>query len=227
MRASVHIADVGARSVVDLLRSTPRPDDVPGLRSAEVALAAPLRTGPIPSAQPSRLALIAFWDDDDAIDRFEAEHRAASLLRDGWSVRLEPLRAWGSWPGLPPETPTTRSVDHEGPAVVVTLARTRMSQLVRFLRTSGPAEKAAAEAPGLSWGTALARPPFFATVSVWESSKALSTYAYGRRQPEHPHAIDVDRAKPFHHQSAFIRFRPYAATGGLGGRNPLPTEVLH
>ena len=30
-------------------------------------------------------------------------------------------------------------------------------------------------------------------------------------------------AKPFHHESAFIRFRPLTLEGSLGGRNPLPS----
>ena len=38
--------------------------------------------------------------------------------------------------------------------------------------------------------------------------------------------MEVDRAKPFHHEMAFIRFRPYASTGHLGGRNPLPEHWM-
>ena len=48
---------------------------------------------------------------------------------------------------------------------------------------------------------------------VWESTEALSSYAYGTANPAHPDAIAADRAKPFHHQEAFIRFRPYASHG--------------
>jgi hypothetical protein len=38
--------------------------------------------------------------------------------------------------------------------------------------------------------------------------------------------IATDRAKPFHHQSAFIRFRPYGSEGKLDGRNPLAEEWM-
>ena len=81
--------------------------------------------------------------------------------------------------------------------------------------------KCVVDAPGLIWATAMARPPFVATCSLWESTDALSAYAYGGDDPAHPDAIATDRAKPFHHRSAFIRFRPYASQGSLGGRNPL------
>ena len=40
----------------------------------------------------------------------------------------------------------------------------------------------------------------------------------------HPVAITRDRAKPFHHEEAFIRFRPYAVHGNLEGKNPLPAD---
>ena len=51
------------------------------------------------------------------------------------------------------------------------------------------------------------RPPFVATCSLWESTKALSTYAYGARDRGHADAVEADRAKAFHHRSAFVRFR--------------------
>jgi len=226
MRVSVHIADVGARSLVRVMRGQPRPGEFEGLRSIDVAVAAPLRASSLPSPQPGRVAMLAFWDDDAAIDRFESSHPVASMLADGWSVRLEALRRWGSWPGLDESVPTDRATPHDGTAVVVTLARTRMSQLPRFLRTSEKAERAAVESPGLLWGTALARPPYFATVSVWDGTRSLSTYAYGRRDPRHAEAIEVDQGKPFHHLSAFIRFRPYRSTGLLGGKNPQPIALL-
>jgi len=97
-----------------------------------------------------------------------------------------------------------------------------VSQLIRFLRTSNKAENSVVVAPGLTWATGLARPPsFVATCSLWQSTRALSTYAYGTREPAHPDAIASGEAKPFHHEQAFIRFRPYASQGHLDGKNPL------
>ena len=128
----------------------------------------------------------------------------------------------GSWPGVPADIPQGRSTEYDGPAAVLTLGRLKLPQAPRFLRTSAKAEGAVLGAEGLVWATGIARPPFVSTCSLWESTKALSVYAYGRRDPAHSAAIDVDAAKPFHHQSAFIRFRPVSARGSLGGRNPLP-----
>ncbi|MBA3280392.1 MAG: hypothetical protein H0U22_17125, partial [Geodermatophilaceae bacterium] len=78
---------------------------------------------------------------------------------------------------------------------------------------------AAIAAPGLVWATGLARPPFVCTCSVWESARMAAAYAYGSADRGHPDAIDADAAKPFHKQSAFVRFRPYHVEGLLSGPN--------
>jgi hypothetical protein len=221
MIASVHVADVGLRSALAVLRRAPRPASTPGLRHANVALTAPLGASVLPSPDFRRVGLVAFWDDDDALDGFLSDHPMAATLAGGWQLRLDPLRASGSWPGLPSDVSTEHNVEHEGPAAVLTLGRLRLTQTVRFFRASARAEGAVVEAAGLIWATGLARPPFVATCSLWDSTRALSTYAYGHQEPAHTAAITAHGLKPFHHQSAFIRFRPYGSKGQLDGRNPL------
>jgi hypothetical protein len=222
MIASVHIADLSAGSALGVLRRSPKPGPVPGLRQANVALAAPLSKSIMPPLRVGRVGLVAFWDDERAIDAFLADDALGQRFGDGFEIRLEPLRMHGSWPGVPSDIPQSRSTDYDGPAAVLTLGRLRLPQAPRFLRTSAKAEGAVLDAAGLIWATGLARPPFVSTCSLWESTKALSVYAYGHREPAHSDAIDTDKAKPFHHQSAFIRFRPVFSRGSLGGRNPLP-----
>lgn len=204
------------------------PGRVAGLLAADAALAAPLRGEgtAMPSPMPGRVGLVAFWQDDDALTAFVAEHPYARRLAGGWWSRIEPLRAYGSWPGLPTDIERSRAVASEGPTVVVTLGRLRLPRTRQFLRASRPAETAALGSPGLLWGTALARPPFVSTVSLWESAGAAATYAYGADPGAHTGAIAADRRKAFHHRSAFVRFRPTHATGELGGRNPLREGLL-
>ena len=222
MVASIHLADVPMRTALRLLRRPPQPEATDGLLHANVAAAVPLRRRAIPSVpQLRRVALIGFWADEAALEAFLDKDPAAEALAGGWSARLHPLRKFGTWPGLSDDIPASRSTDYTGLSVVLTLGRVRLPRVITFLRTSGRAEAQAVVSDGLVWGTALARPPFVATCSIWESTKALSTYAYGRSHPEHTHAIEVDARKPFHHQSAFVRFRPTHATGSLQGKNPL------
>lgn len=221
MIASVHIADVGGRKALGVLRRAPKAASTPGLRHANVALTAPLSASLRPSPDTGRAGLVAFWDDDAALDRFLAEHPTAKTLADGWRVRLAPLRVHGSWPGVPDDLPRSRNVEPVGPAAVLTLGRVKLHRIVPFFKASAKAEGAVLDAPGLIWATGLAKPPFVSTCSFWQSSDALSAYAYSGDQPAHPGAIAADRAKAFHHQSAFIRFRPYGSEGHLDDRNPL------
>jgi len=228
MIASVHLADVGARTALAMSRKPPPPGSISGLRRAETALAAPLGASIVPKPQFGRAGLVAFWDDDDAIDRFLTDDPLAAKFASGWHVRLAPLRAYGTWPGFPREEVTDqRHVEHEGPVAAITMGRLRTSQAIRFLRASAKAEGAVLEAPGVTFTTGLARPPsFVSTFSLWESTRALSTYAYGSKEPAHPDAIANGEAKPFHHQQAFIRFRPYASQGRLEGKNPLAAAFV-
>ena len=225
MLASVHLADIGVRRALSLRRRSVDPASIAGLRWASPLIAQPLRSSFRPALAFKRLGLVTFWDDAGSLDAFESQHRVARLFEDGWRARLVPLRAFGAWPGLDSETPRPRHIDEDGPAVVLTLGRLRVSQAVRFLRTSAKAEAAARSAPGLIWASGLARPPFVATCSLWQGQDAIAAYAYGGGGA-HPGAISVDRAKAFHHESAFIRFRPVAESGGLAGRNPLPAGSL-
>jgi hypothetical protein len=222
----VHIADISRRAALGVLRKAPTSATVPGLRHANTALAAPLSRSLRPSPQLGRAGLIAFWDDEASLDHFLAEYPTAQALADGWRVRLEPLRIHGSWPGVPDDLPRARTVEHDGPAAVLTLGRVKLNRILPFFRTSAKAEGAVVDAPGMRWATGLAKPPFVATCSLWESDDALRAYAYGTEPPEHSNAIATDRAKGFHHQSAFIRFRPYRSEGKLDGRNPLPESWM-
>ena len=164
---------------------------------------------------------MAFWDDEEAVDQFIEAHPVGRRFDGGFQARLRPLRAFGSWPGLPPDIPDARAVPHEGPVVVLTLGSLRISQTVRFLRASRPAEKAAANAEGMIWGTAAARPPFVATISIWKDSQATAAYAYGHQRSQHSNAIVEQQRRDFHRQSAFVRFAPVRIEGALGAPNPL------
>jgi hypothetical protein len=148
-------------------------------------------------------------------------------LSTSLQVRLQPLRASGSWPGLDP----TISVSHDaarsdGPVVVLTLGRLRLRRAVDFFRTSARAEAQILESPGLIWTTGIGLPPFVGTCSLWRESTSLMSYAYRTTDSPHGVAMARNRRDAFHHTSAFIRFRPYASIGALRGRNPLAASWL-
>jgi hypothetical protein len=210
---SVHIADVPTRSIPALLRARPAS---PGAHWAVTTLTAPLASAaPIP--RPGRVGLIAGWEDDDAFERFLADDPLARRLAGGWHVRLEPLRTFGTWSALPGLPAIERPVDDEERVAVLTLGRLKLTRALPFLRTSAPAERRAVRDPELLASSGLARPPrLVSTFSIWRTAAGMREYAVGNDGAEHLHAMRAHRARPFHHESAFVRFRPYAMRGRWG-----------
>lgn len=222
MIMSAHIADVGPRRAAALLRRPLGPADSPGLRRGEASLPAPLGSGLPPLPRPGRVAFVAGWDDDEALDRFLDDHPGGRTLAGGWTVRLEPLRAVGAYSHFPDMPDSPLPVDDEEPVVVITYGRTKLHGLVRFLRANSPAAGLAADQPAMVAGTGLARPPrTVGTLSVWRTAREMREYATGAAGPGHRDAVRSQNERSFHHESLFARFRPYAAEGLWEGRNPL------
>lgn len=228
MIASVHLTDVGRLTAQRLLLRPLDAAGVPGMTYAEVAFAAVLGSRAatrIPRPQAGRVGLIAAWEDDAALDRFLAGHPFAERLAGGWHVRLKPLRCFGSWAGLPDLPAKELPVADDEPVAALTLGRLRISRTMPFLKAGAPAERDAATNPDVLAVTGFGRftpPRLVSTFSLWRSAAAMRDYAFDK-SGSHQAAVRADRARPFHHESAFIRFRPYASTGSWDGRDPLAT----
>ena len=199
---------------------------VTGMTYAETVFAADLGSR-LPLPHPGRVGLIACWEDDAALDRFLATHPFAQGFAGGLHVRLEPLHRFGSWVGMN-ELPISNSpaADDE-PVVALTLGRLRRIRTRAFLKAARPTERDAVENPAVAAVTGfgrLARPGLVATFTIWHSLAAMREYAFSPAG-SHQAAVKVDRAKPFHHESAFMRFRPYASQGTWEGRDPLATLI--
>jgi len=221
---SVHIADVGVPKSLGLIRH-PRPASIPGLLQANAGVAATFGTTP-PRPSPGRVGLIAFWQDEVALKQFMVTHPLAAKLGGGLVVHARPLRIHGAWPGIGDDVPRQRNIAPEGPVLVLTLAKTKLSRGIPFARASKPAETSVVTAPGNLFASAILRPPFMSTVSLWESSDAVVDYAYSGQQAGHPEAIAANRVKPFHHQQAFIRLAIDEISGSLDGRNSIPPGAV-
>jgi hypothetical protein len=221
MIVSVHIADASPAAAAAVLLKPPRPAEVPGLTYAETTTTAALGEPLLPPRQLGRIGMIAAWDDDAALERFSHSHPLAQRFAGGWQVRLEPLRVFGSWAGMPGLPAKALPVDDGEPVGVLTLGRLRLRRIAAFRRSATPAERAAIDDPALLAGTGLARPPrLVATFSLWRSAGEMRRYATVASGP-HRAAVQADRTRPFHHESAFVRFRPYASQGNWDGRDPL------
>jgi hypothetical protein len=224
MLATVHIADLG---VPTALRTTARrpPRRVPGLRWGTTGLVMPLAASGAPPL--GRAGLFAFWDDEHAAEAFFDDDPRGTRFQDGLRATLRPLRAHGSWPGLPEEVPKGRKAAHDGPVVVLTMSWLRVTQLGRFTRASRPAEQAALADTAMLWATSAVRLPFAATFSIWSDTRSVMAYAYSRRRPEHPQAIDEGDRKSFNKRATFVRLAPVRIEGRLDGVNPFDAAALH
>jgi hypothetical protein len=221
MIVSFHIADVSPRVAASVLLRPPNAGRVRGLTYAVTTTTAALGEPLLPPRHGGRLGLLAAWEDDAALDDFARLHPVAEHFAGGWQVRLRPLRVFGAWAGLPGLPQKPLPVEPGEPVAILTLGRLRLRRIAAFRRSAAPAEAAAIDHPALLAGTGLARPPrLVATFSLWRNSAAMREYAVGPGG-SHAAAMSADRAVPFHHESAFVRFRPYASIGEWDGRDPL------
>jgi hypothetical protein len=211
----MHVADVGLMRAPGLLARPPHPDRTPGLVYADMLAAAKLGPAILPRPRPGRVALFAVWRDDAALDRFLVADRISAALAPGSSVRLRPLRVSGAWTGLPSLVETGRSAaddEDDEPVAVLTYGRLKLHRLAPFLAASARAEADVVEHPALVSGTGLTRlPRLVSTFSLWRSAAAMRDYAH--HGAGHTAALRAVAKRDFHHESIFIRFRPYAATG--------------
>lgn len=222
MLLSAHICDLDLRTASRILRHPPRPAETPGLRYSETVITAPLSGRLLPSPRLKPVAMISAWESDEAFEAFSSNHPVARRFAPGWQVRLQPLHVYGKWPGLSGLPEGEVAVDNDEPIAVLTLGRPRLHRLPAFLKASARAEAEAVANPSVLALIGLARPPrLVATFSLWRNVGAMRAYARGSADGAHPAATKVDRANPFHHDSAFIRFRPYASHGEWDGRDPL------
>jgi hypothetical protein len=225
MVTSLHLADVRPSKTLQLLRMRLTPHEIPGLRYAESLIAAPLSPQPLPLPRPGRVGLIAAWENGGALDRFLASNPVAEAFAGGYRVRLEPVRIVGAWPELgellPAVAPGQAAADADVPggvvpdgrSAVLTIGRLRLRRGPAFLRASARAEGAALRSPGLLLATGLAHPPrIVVTFSLWSGIAPMRAYVE-RRSGGHGEATTQHATRPFHSQSAFIRFRPYDESG--------------
>ena len=224
MIASVHVADLGASGVARALRRRPDPAAVLGLRWAQVPLFAPLALSRPP--RPTRAGVIGFWDDEEAIDRFMDADPVGRRFSEGFHARLKPLRAFGSWPGLPRDLPSTTRCPTRARSWSSHSAGSASPRRSGFCGRAGRPRRR--RRTTRAWPGAARRydrrssPP----CPSGRAPKTAAAFTYGQQQPAHPNAIAAQQRKDFHRRSAFIRFEPVRLEGALDGPNPLSASAI-
>jgi hypothetical protein len=224
---SFHLAEVPRRVGVRALLRGPA-SSTPGLDHLEclslMRLGAPIMSPD--RLQVHRLAVFAQWRDEAALERFLARDALGRDLAEGWHVRLEFLRRWSTiaaLPGLPVRAGTWRQ---DEPVVAVTLARMRIPELPRFLRSGRPVERLVRDHPGVTLAVAALRPPrTISTFSVWRTVQEMEDMVHGRSvvpDPSRHSAAMAERdRRDFHHEFATYRFRAISEHGSWAGRSAI------
>jgi hypothetical protein len=216
---SVHVAEVGPRRARRLLRANVDRRTAPGVVYGVVTTTARLGSGLPPRLTLGRVGFVGVWDGDEALDAFVAEHALARDLASGWHVRLRPSHVFGQWVDVPEAADeASEPLGDDERAATLTTGHTRLRRAVPFLRAGARAEKQAIADPDLIAAVGIARPPrLVGTFSLWRTLAAMRGYARGDGDERHRDASRAHAARPFHHDSAFIRCRPYAAAGVWDG----------
>ncbi|HXH79827.1 hypothetical protein [Nocardioides sp.] len=220
-----HLAELPSSVTVRALRRPPSGRTVDGLDHAEpLAL---MRLG-APVISPDRLqlrrmAVFAQWRDEAALERFLRDDALGRQLSVGWHVRLEFLRRWSALEALPDLPVTAGEWDQDEPVVAVTVARTRLGELPRFLHWGKPVERLVRDDPAVTLALAAVRPPrTIVTFSVWRSVREMEQMVHGRSavpDPErHVAAMAERRRRDFRHEFATFRLRPLSEHGSWEGR---------
>lgn len=233
MLFSAHVANSGPLSV--LRRRTPKSAAVPGLRSARTAMCAPMTRATLPRPQFGREAMVACWEDEDALDRFLAEHPTGRDFGRGWHTRLELVRAAGVWPGVDDDMVAAAGRKAEGmsgPSVAITIGTAYLRKAVPFVRVNNGLEDQFLDTPSGLWGTLMTNLPqrLVATLTVWESIDAAADYmksgAHAQAMADHYDPTVDPTGHTFVTGGGFFGFRPLSASGSVDGKNPISADLL-
>lgn len=178
-----------------------------------------------------RYGFMAVWEDAAAAQAFFEHHPLWAGYQqrsaEQWAVHLAPIKAQGLWDGQnpfasePATAAATAPAGADAPIAVLTRASIRWRKTPRFWQFVEPTSAALAQAVGVRAAIGLGELPLVrqATFSVWESARAMQTYAY--HDVRHREVIKLTHREKWYGEEMFARFRVLGSTGTLDGHDPL------
>jgi hypothetical protein len=160
----------------------------------------------VTAADPQRWAALTVWRAHarpiGAFDRIATAH-----VR----LTLRPTASRGRWAGREPFTPAGAGSD--GPVLVLTRARLRLTKAMGFWRAIGPVADMLPSAEGLLAAFGIGEAPigFQGTVSIWAGGRQVNAFAY--RTAEHAEVVRTTSARRWYAEELFARLEVLEVTG--------------
>lgn len=189
------------------------------------------RTFTMRDADLGHWAVLACWESADAAAAFETGPLVRAWDRGSHErlrVLMRPLTARGRWSGREPfgrGGPGRQPVrggrrEFDGAVAAITRARIRPRRSAMFWRAVPPIATALKDCPGLRLAFGIGEAPIGlqGTFSLWESSVALTGFAY--RRPEHVAAVRRTAEAGWYAESLFARLAVLDIAGTYLGRQP-------
>lgn len=223
---SFHLLETAPATTLGAFFRPPTKNKNSGLFHAECMSAMTLGA-PILSTermQLRKLAMFAFWENEETIDAFLTDTRLGCKFAAGWHVRLRFLRQWGQFSEFDNLPEPVEDTDPKHPIVAVTLARLRLPEIFRFIRWGKPVEELVRDNPNTTLAMAAMRPSrTFSTFSVWRSQRDMTDMVHGRNScpgaGRHANAMTERERKDFHHKFTTFRFRAVSEHGTWQGKS--------
>ncbi len=183
-----------------------------------------------PHADLRRYALFTAWDSLAALKKFEVHstlmRRIHQRSTEAWTVHMLPVRWHGKWGGcdpfahIPPAPPPA-----PGPWIILTRATIHATKLPAFLSAVPAVADQLLQQSELINSVGIGEAPLLyqATLSLWHSLPAVTTFAYGHTP--HVDVVRRTRQERWYREELFARLRPIASYGTWDGVNPLPERT--
>ena len=180
-----------------------------------------------PHADLQRYGLFTVWNSYTALQQFEASSRVMRRIQrradEVWSVHMRPVRWHGRWGRRDPFAGMTPAAPPEpGPWVILTRATLRLTKIPAFLGAVPAVAAYLLQQPDFITSVGVGEAPlvYQATISLWHTLPAITTFAY--KPAPHADVIKRTRREDWYREELFARFRPIASWGTWDGVNPLP-----
>ena len=171
-------------------------------------------------------AILIQWKSEADFQQFKSDNNKHFLFRN-WCIELELVRIWGHVDGFDFSQILTCKIDLDELVVGITVARTKLFDLPRFIHWGIPVERFVKNHKGIQYATASIRGlNTISTFTIWENSIHMRNMVNGHHKDTNRHhkAMIERNRKDFYSQFTTLRMRPIKEHGKWYNQSFLNTD---